>query len=50
MTPTVEQAIEIIQQLPPPDRERFFDWFFPWIEERRKEKGKKEANKQESTK
>lgn len=26
MTPTIEQAIEIIRQLPSPDREKFFDW------------------------
>ncbi len=26
MTPTIEQAIEIIRQLPPPDRKKFFDW------------------------
>ena len=46
MTPTIEQAIEIIQQLPPPDREKFFDWFFLWIEEeRRKEAVEKEDNK-----
>ncbi len=26
MTPTVENAIEIIRQLPPPDREKVRDW------------------------
>ena len=26
MTPTIEQAIEIIRQLPPPDREKVRDW------------------------
>ena len=26
MTPTLENAIEIIRQLPPPDREKLRDW------------------------
>lgn len=26
MTPTIEEAIEIIQKLPPPDRAKLFDW------------------------
>lgn len=26
MTPTIEKVIEIVRQLPPPDREKFFDW------------------------
>ena len=40
MTPTIEQAIEIIQQLPPPDREKFFDWA---EEEKRRELADKES-------
>lgn len=34
MTPTIEQAIEIIQQLPPPEREKLRDWI---DEEKQKE-------------
>jgi len=44
MTPTVEQAIEIIQQLPPPEREKFFDWA---EEEKRRELAEKEVKKTE---
>ena len=44
MTPTIEQAIEIIQQLPPPDREKFFDWA---EEEKRRELSKNEGNQRE---
>ncbi len=40
MTPTIEQAIEIIQQLPPPEREKFFDWA---EEEKRRELAEKES-------
>ena len=40
MTPTIEQAIEIIQQLPPPDREKFFDWA---DEEKRRELADRES-------
>jgi Family of unknown function (DUF5678) len=40
MTPTIEQAIEIIQQLPPPDRKKFFDWA---EEEKRRELADKES-------
>jgi len=42
MTPTIEQAIEIIQQLPPPEREKIFDWV---EEEKRRELAEKESKK-----
>jgi hypothetical protein len=45
MTPTVEQAIEIVRQLPPPDREKVRDW----IEEENQKIPDKE-NKQEKMK
>lgn len=45
MTPTIEQAIEIIRQLPPPDREKVRDWI---DEENQKELDEKEAKKAES--
>ncbi len=44
MTPTIEQAIEIIRQLPPPEREKFFDWA---EEEKSKELAEKKAQKAE---
>ncbi len=44
MTPTIEQAIEIIQQLPPPEREKFFDWA---EEEKQRELSEKETKKRE---
>lgn len=44
MTPTIEQAIEIIQQLPPPERAKLFDWA---EEEKRRELTAKEAERNE---
>ena len=44
MTPTVENAIEIIRQLPPPDREKVRDWI---DEENQKEQTETEAKKAE---
>lgn len=44
MTPTVENAIEIIRQLPPPDREKVRDWI---DEENQKELTEAEAKKAE---
>ena len=39
MTPTIENAIEIIRQLPPPEREKVRDWI---DEEKQKESAEKE--------
>ena len=44
MTPTVENAIEIIRQLPPPEREKVRDWI---DEENQKEQTETEAKKAE---
>lgn len=44
MTPTVDQAIEIIRQLPPPEREKVRDWI---DEEKQKEITEQEAKKAE---
>ena len=44
MTPTVENAIEIIRQLPPPDREKVRDWI---DEENQKEQTETEEKKAE---
>ena len=44
MTPTIENAIEIIRQLPPPDREKVRDWI---DEENQKEQTETEEKKAE---
>lgn len=44
MTPTIENAIEIIRQLPPPEREKVRDWI---DEENHKELTEKEIQKNE---
>lgn len=44
MTPTIENAIEIIRQLPPPEREKVRDWI---DEENHKELTEKEIRKAE---
>jgi len=38
MTPTLENAIEIVKALPPPEREKFWDW----LEEYQRELSEKE--------
>jgi flagellar motility protein MotE (MotC chaperone) len=40
MTPTLENAIEIVKALPPPEREKFFDWV---EEEKQSEQSEKET-------
>lgn len=44
MTPTLENAIEIVKALPPPEREKFWDWA---EEEKQNDKSEKEAQKAE---
>src|SRR5215203_4286043 len=44
MNPTIEQAIEIIRQLPPPEREKLFDWA---EKEKQRELSEKKAKKNE---
>ena len=46
MTPTVDQAIEIVRQLPPPEREKVRDW----IEEENRKKSDDAAEKKEKLK
>lgn len=43
MTPTVEQAIEIIRQLPPPEREKVRDWIEEENQKKTDEKEEKQA-------
>jgi len=40
MIPTLENAIEIVKALPPPEREKFFDWV---EEEKQNEQSEKET-------
>lgn len=44
MTPTIENAIEIIRQLPPPEREKVRDWI---DEENQKQQTETEDKKAE---
>lgn len=50
MIQTAEEAIEVLRQLSPTDRQKVYDWFFPWLEEeRRKESAEEENNNQQPT-
>ena len=44
MTPTLENAIEIVKALPPPEREKFFDWV---EEEKQNEQSEKVTQRRE---